>query len=174
MRVTYHPLPISSKMYLPLEIGRDSIATVYQSESRVMPFKSSDFEQSIIDILVKEKSVSIRGNDTIRAVELFKSSHLMTGISPDRHVVKTKPEVMESIYLGANGTQVEFYLNAPCRTTVELFDGKGRVIDIVYKGSLQAGVSKIILPQKNIAGGVGILRVKTATEMKVVRTVYLK
>jgi hypothetical protein len=139
-----------------------------------MAIKDKNFEKTIIDILVKEKSVSIRGRDTIRAVELFESSHMITKISPDRYVARTKPERKESVYVGITGTQVEIHLDAPTRTTVELFDSKGRVIDVLYNGSMKAGVSKITLSQKNTAGIVGILRVKTAAETKVVRTTFLK
>lgn len=174
IRVTYIPLPFIDYRYYPLEIGRDSIATGYQNESRVMSITNSDFEKTIIDILVEEKSVSIRGRDTIRADELFKSFHMITEISPDKFVVRTKPKAKESLVVGINGTQVELHLNAPSRTTVELFDSKGRVIDVVYKGMMQAGVSKITLSQKNAAEIVGILRVKTDTETKVVRTTFFK
>jgi hypothetical protein len=93
---------------------------------------------------------------------------------PDKFTDKIKPEGTETFYMGIKGTQVEFNLNAPSRTIVELFDAKGRVIDVVYNGTLQRGVSKITLPQKCASGRFGILRVKTEKETKVVRTTFLK
>lgn len=174
MRVTYHPLPIYSKMYYPLEVGRDSIASIYQNVSQVMAIKSTDFLQYIIDILIKEDPVSIMGRDTIRAAQLFKTFQVFTGISPQKNPVVMLHKQKESTFLGSNGNQIELYLASPGRTTVELFNGKGQVVNIIYKGMLPSGVSKINLPQKTGCGNVGILRLKAAAKTDVFRTVLLR
>jgi hypothetical protein len=174
LRVTYEPPSFSSMLYYPLETGHDSIACTYSNETRTVVDKGRAFQQFIIDILIKENPISIRGNDTIGAAELFRTFPVFTGISPDRHSPSPLPGGKEKVSLRSNGGALDYSIGSAKRVTVELFDGKGRRIDVLYSGILQPGSSRIALPRKAAANGAGVVRVRTDNRIWLLRATYVR
>jgi hypothetical protein len=168
--ITYCEPVYSSRMYLPFETGKDSIACqMYDpissqpvpANARVMADKDNSFQQLIIDILIREDPVSIIGTDTIEAAPLMKYFFPPpVGILPYIQGSTSKHLAGNAVRYVPEHRVLEFRLCSPEYISVAVFDCRGRMITALHNRLVDAGQTQLSLPRTISMSGVGFLRVQ--------------
>ena len=160
--VTYCAPGYSSRIYYPLETGKDSIASQLSTGNiRVIPDEGTSFEKFIIQILIKEDPVSVFHGDTIEAAPLMKQffpNSVGILLSFQEHAYKYFA-VNQVRYLPKNHS-LEFRLGSPEYVSVAVFDCRGRLITSLENRLVGAGQSQLALLRTIPMSGVGFLRIQ--------------
>lgn len=69
---------------------------------------------------------------------------------------------------------VSYTIPITSRVSLKLFDGAGRLIRVVDKGTRAAGVHRFDIPTEKLPQGVYFLRLETANETKVEKLIIVK